>query len=369
MLALAFAACTAIPATAPAQEPFPHLVAGTALTGMLEPGDASFNQRGRFRVYTFDARADERFTFDMRSSDFDAFLSVARPVGPLTDILATDDDGGEGTDARLRFRAPADGRYFLIAQSLSTDGTGSFRLAMERLPEAPPARPRPIALGAQVTGTLGEQSPLLDDDRRFDLYTFQGRAGQRVVITMRSSDFDSYLYLLAPGGDETILATDDDSGGGLDARIRSTLPSNGEFRIRAASLGSWAEGAYVLEVRENDQLPTAPRPILPGQTVEGALADFDEQLDRGAFVHQWTYSARAGERLRISMSSHDFDTYLIFGRMVNGVFEAIAEDDDGGDGTDSLIETTVAQAGQYVIRALSFSQGRTGTYTLRLERH
>ncbi len=351
-----------------AQAGLPVLTPGATVTGALEASDPGLNQRGRYRAYTFDARAGERFRFDLRSSDFDAYLSVARRAGELTDVLATNDDGGEGTDALLRFRAPADGRYWLIAQSLSTTGTGSYRLRFERLPEVPQAGPRAIAIGATATGTLGEESPLLEDDSRYDLYSFTGRAGQRVVITMRSEYFDAYLYLLSPGGEEVILARDDDSAGGLNARIRTTLPVNGEFRIRAASLGTEAAGRYDLELQENDRRATASRPIGLGRGESGELHDGDNQLDRGAHFHEWTYTARAGERLRISMQSGEVDAYLILGRMVNGAFETIAEDDDGGGGTDSLIETTLPAAGTYVIRALTFSPDETGAYTLRVDR-
>ena len=57
---------------------------------------------------------------------------------------------------------------------------------------------------------------------------------------MTAGVFDSYLYLIAP--DQTLLAVDDDSGGGTNARIPTeggfiSLPASGVYTIYATSFG------------------------------------------------------------------------------------------------------------------------------------
>jgi subtilisin family serine protease len=78
-----------------------------------------------------------------------------------------------------------------------------------------------------------------------DLYAFAGTAGNPLAISMSSTELDAYLYLLDPNG--RIIAFDDNSGGGTDARIPAlgslTLPSTGSYTVIATrSDGSLAPG-------------------------------------------------------------------------------------------------------------------------------
>jgi len=77
----------------------------------------------------------------------------------------------------------------------------------------------------------------LDNGTRVEAWKFQGRAGQCVDITMRSSEFDSFMgvYVNNPAtGDLDKLAEDDDSGGGTDARIQGRLPSTDTYYVVVA---------------------------------------------------------------------------------------------------------------------------------------
>ena len=84
------------------------------------------------------------------------------------------------------------------------------------------------------------------DDSFYDEWTFTGRAGDRVVITLRSGDFDAYMSFGRQGDEWDALESDDDSGGGTDARLEVTLPANGIYVIRANTLSSGETGAYTL---------------------------------------------------------------------------------------------------------------------------
>lgn len=63
-------------------------------------------------------------------------------------------------------------------------------------------------------------------------YDVNLRAGESYVISMRSSDFDTYLRLEFAGKE---LARDDDGGGGLNSRIVFTPERTGDYRIIATS--------------------------------------------------------------------------------------------------------------------------------------
>jgi hypothetical protein len=69
--------------------------------------------------------ADKTYQIDLMSRAFDSFLILEDSTGKQ---LATDDDGGDGLNSRLVFRAPANGLYRIIATSLGMRGTGNFVL-------------------------------------------------------------------------------------------------------------------------------------------------------------------------------------------------------------------------------------------------
>jgi hypothetical protein len=68
------------------------------------------------------------------------------------------------------------------------------------------------------------------------------------------------------------------------------------------------------------------------------------------------------------LRSGDFDAYLSVGQGTGASYDELASDDDGADGTDSLIEITLPRAGAYTIRVNTLGPGQTGAYNLLVER-
>lgn len=237
-----------------------------------------------------------------------------------------------------------------------------------------------IRAGQTVLGTLDPSDLRASDDSYFDYWTFSGAPGERVGITMRSDEFDAFLsWSVVGGADFEEVDSDDDGGGGTDSRLAVIVPASGTFVIRANSLSAGETGAYTLSAeRLPDPVTTPSGPgfggttgmggIQAGQTVSGSLTDSDLMLPDGSFYDVWTYTGAAGERLRVTMRSDDFDTFLSWGEMVDGNYNSIESDDDGGGGTDSQLEVTLPSSGRFVIQANSLSEGETGTYTLSVER-
>jgi hypothetical protein len=92
-----------------------------------------------------------------------------------------------------------------------------------------------------VTGTLALGVPSKN-------FSYPMKAGKTYVIDLKSSDFDAFLRLRNSSGQE--VARDDDSGGGLNARITYTCPRSGTYVIIATSLGGNRVGTFTLDVRE-----------------------------------------------------------------------------------------------------------------------
>jgi hypothetical protein len=91
--------------------------------------------------------------------------------------------------------------------------------------------------------TLAGSCFLQEDSSYLDFYSFSGTAGQQVTITM-SAAYDTFLFLLDPTPETA--ATDDNSGGGTNARIVFTLTSTGTWFIAANSRQPNTFGPYTL---------------------------------------------------------------------------------------------------------------------------
>jgi hypothetical protein len=115
----------------------------------------------------------------------------------------------------------------------------------------------PIRINQTMYGQLTTsdgRSPIKGSSYYCDRYTFYGTAGQRVVILLTSSAFDTFLYLIGPSG--SVLTYDDDGGPGTGSRIPPlpwpprdvtyTLPSSGTYTIEVTSNSPNATGSYTL---------------------------------------------------------------------------------------------------------------------------
>ena len=373
------------PAVAAAQTITPLRV-GQTVNGALAQTDPTANQHGRFKVYSFTGREGQRLSIRMSSPEFDTYLSVGRTVAGITDYMKSDDDGGAegengGTNSRLRFRVPANGQYLLVAQAFGDDATGSYTLSLDTMARPVVRPPRAISMGQPQSGALEETDPTLEEpeDVFYDLYTFQGRAGQRVQVSM-DAGFDAYLDVGRMQGDEMeVLESNDDAPGvaggdgeerSTNSRLRWTVPANGQYVIRARSLGAGATGAYTvrLEERAAPGPAPAPRPITNGFRLNGNLEESDPQSEDDSYYDAYVYRGRAGEKLTIVMRSDDFDTFVVLGRVRNGVFEQIETMDDGDEeGTNTRMEITLPEDGEYVIRANSLTAESTGSYSILVQ--
>ena len=76
-------------------------------------------------VFEFKMEEGKGYRIDLESKDFDAWLRLENPDGKN---VAFDDDGGEGTNSRIVFKAPKEGTYKIFASALEPDKGGEFLL-------------------------------------------------------------------------------------------------------------------------------------------------------------------------------------------------------------------------------------------------
>ncbi len=355
---------------------------GQSISGQLRSSDPMLTDSTYYHQYTYVGSPGDQVVITLRSSDFDAYLMWGRISGGQFIPDTADDDSGGGLDSQISATV-GDGTWAVIVNTIGTRATGQYVLSVQRSGGAAPAgggatpagsgageanpEVRAIAAGQTAEGRFQGGDPTLDDGSHFHLYLYEGSPGEQIVVTMRSSSFDAFL-LGGPiqNGDFEQRDRDDDGGGGTDARLTVTLDGVGSYAILANSYGAGETGEYTLQVESLQTRGTTSGSsvIRAGETVAGKLTSADETLDDDSHFQVWQYQGQAGERVSIALSSGEFDAMLMLARDNQGEVEMVANDDDGGSGTNSLIEATLPVTGSYMIVVNSYGAGETGAYTL-----
>lgn len=223
------------------------------------------------------------------------------------------------------------------------------------------------------SGALQEGDATLDSGEFVDDYTVEASAGDELVAIVTSLDFDPYLIVISPSGEES---QNDDFGGSTDvALIEVPVDGAGTWRVRVTTYQAGESGSYALVTGTRPDDGEGPGRIFqweateaipagPSATVRGELAEGDALRGDGSFYDGFTLDAVPGETIVVTMKSPDFDAYLT----VVSPSGVETSDDDSGGGTDSRVELTVDEPGEWIVAANSLSAGDVGKYELTVER-
>ena len=338
------------------------IASGESKEGRLEAGDTQ-GRRGREDHWTFQGREGQLARIDaVAENHFDSYLVLLRNGVPID----SNDDGGDGQNARLMTILPASGTYTIVVSKFSESGSdGRYTLSLN-LAEAPAGagRVERLTAGQRVSGRLEAGDRPRSGGGFEDIFEFDGRAGQDIVLEMHSSDFDSYLELRDPDGG--MVAENDDGGDGHDAMIMTRLSRAGRFRVIARSYGeAEASGFYELTLSAATEVgrPGRVGELRENETVMGRLEPGDSVVGDSTFADVYTFRAPRDGEVQITLRSGDFDAYLI---VKSAPGATLATDDDGaGEGTNSRVTLTVRSGQTYRIFANSYGEDRaTGMYRL-----
>jgi len=246
-------------------------------------------------------------------------------------------------------------------------------LALASLPVAPPvvAAQVPLIVGRPASGRLVPSDPMFPDSTHYKMYAFTGNRGDTVTADLSSDDFDTNLIIADANGNR--LASDDDSGGKCNARVKYRLPDAANYRLYANSSYRSELGSFRLTLVKG----TRPAPtdtscsgfgrvagmVQVGQSVLGALNDSGGKFTDSIYFARWILPVQANQTFTIDMTSNDLDPFL---RLERGHRDLIVENDDGGGGCNSRIVYTSTDDRPLRIVAMTASKNQQGTYTLRV---
>ena len=340
----------------------------------VEVGQRAFaigNPFGRFQG-TFTAGVVSRLDRQRGLIQTDAAINPGNSGGPLLDSQGR----LIGINTAI-FTGRSDGNIG-IGFAIATERVLPF-LASARSGQLPttaqsPSQSQSLPLnGTAVQGSLGGGDRQLPyDDSYYDIYTFSGRAGQRISAELTTNAFEPYIILLDANGRDLVQSGAND--GSNTARFVETLPSSGPYQIYVNSRLPGQTGAYTLRARLGGTLSSRqspqPPPNLPTPSDSATLFRHTGQLDRnsrtlnrdGSAFDDYYFQGQAGQRVVINLDSPDFDTYLV---LVDPSGEVIESNDDRSENnTNSTIRATLLEDGAYRVIVNAYQAGQLGRYRL-----
>ncbi len=392
---------------------------GQTITGTLTSDDPQLpSDSTYFERWILPVKANQSFTVDLISDDFDAYLLLTRSRG---EKLVDNDDGGGGCNARIVYTATdghplrivvnsasqpkrQTGRFTLrVTEGQSTvDAKGNCRFnnqvasntqtlqqsSTATQTSAQAASIQTVRVGETVNGSLSSSDSLYPDNTYFKFYQFTAPpGGGPVTIDLSSDDFDPVLIVRGDDLDNSII--NDDGGPGCAARVSRTFPSRGPYRIlvNTTSTPQRQTGRFALSItqgsspaRDDDNsgcgqhggaggagaagAGAGGHSIEVGQTQQGQLTRNDVLLTSDStYAQPWSIQGRAGTTITIDLESDAFDSYLFLrGPGISGGRDF--QDDDSGGNCHARLTATFPQTGEYEIVVNTADHYATGAFTL-----
>ncbi len=316
----------------------PKLAVGDTVSGEItSTSSLNYNDGSRHQGYKMALKSGEAVSLELggalsgQLAVFDGQALLANASSGSSDS----ESGSNGSSVSLAFRAPKDGTYLVAVNGASAQSFGPFKL---KTAQVVPYDGKPLGADSQAIDWL------MGDKQEYKLKV--DKAGL-YSITLESSAFDAYLRL----NGRNVEVEDDDSGGQLNARIRTFLEP-GEYTIGASSVNS-NTGSFKLSVAvvptPNGMITRDGTSLIIGQPAQAMM----DSRGRRTFV----LNVDSPRQVQFDAIADSFDSVLkITGPGVD------AEDDDGGNGTNAQLILDL-RAGRYIV-AVSSLGSQPGVFEL-----
>ncbi len=306
--------------------------------------------------WTFQGHAGQLLTADLRSGEFDPYLMIISPSGKHEE---NDDYEGSSSRSLIAMRLEEEGEYQIIVTTYKPGMTGHYDLAL-RVQDSDEAG----SGDKDSSGALTTDDAKLATGEYVDTYEVEGAPGDKLVIDVASTDFDTYLIVRGAGVSED----NDDGPESGHSHIEVVLPEAGTVKVAVTSYGVGATGDYDLTIDHQAAADTSSNSndvtrLEPGQTVEGDLSSSDGTLSQGEYVDIYSFDAAAGQSITVDMTATDIDAFLA---VILPDGKTIQNDDFAGQGSNSRVQFNAPIGGRYQVWATTYAGGATGHYKVSL---
>jgi hypothetical protein len=169
----------------------------------------------------------------------------------------------------------------------------------------------PLVYGQTVDGEISSGQPSV-------FYAFEAAAGDVITVTMIVTGGDVDPFLVLNNADRVPLATDDNSGGGVNARLTFVIPTAGQYVIQATHAGGIPPeggGTFSLNLTAAAPVPAqdvTPVPAAPSSDIPTVQGDTTrlvklqpgstvrDTLDRQVALRFYWFEAEAGDQIVIT---------------------------------------------------------------------
>ena len=329
------------------------ILAGQTTSGELESA-------GERDVFVVDLEANRVYEITLTGDTlFDPYLRVFNPDGTL---LAENDDGDDGLNSALNLLVPDTGSYYVVADSYLSIEAGTYSLEISSGTAAPESGVRMFSVASSDRVIPGE----ITYGGALDSYTVELSVGMLYTFSLRGADsgvgtlVDPYLELFL---NDEFVNFSDDSGDGRDSKINFIPAVSGTYTLVASDYSLTESGSYVLQI--SSEVYNGPPEVAGSISTQASLSDsssvsgeINYQFDEDWF----RVELQAGNQYSFALTGLS-DSLLI---LLDSSGHFVSFDDDGGDGTDSLLRFVPPSDGTYYISAGGYADGDTGTYSLSM---
>ncbi|MCL2175240.1 MAG: DVUA0089 family protein [Treponema sp.] len=287
-----------------------------------------------------------------------------------SDELASNDDGGNGNNAKIVFNVRGGTRYLAVVKGYESGVTGAYGFrAFITVREGASSWENPVSyeIGEDENNVVTVNRSIQGGDE--DYFLLVPKRNGRVVIET-TGRIDTFMELFDAADRDEVLDENDDGGSNYNARIRYSLEvgkryiakvkgyelsSSGSYGFRAYFPGS---GLLPKDEHEPNDEPSNATLIELDKPQEHT---FHSKDDIDWFTFQIT---RAGKYIiqTKGTKTNRLDTYIeLFDSNIN----SIAEDDDGGNSLSSLIAMNLNR-GTYYLKVWCLDEEPDQGYTISL---
>lgn len=218
---------------------------GEYLMANGEGRTSSIGVAGDVDWFAVDLVEGRPYRFNLEGADPSALTD---PVLTLFDSegkqVAVDDDGGRGANAYMTYASTSGGTYYAAVSSFDQTGVGRYLLRVSDT-DVPGSTSTDETLDPNSDDRLSR----IDMPGDLDSFSVQLEGGVTYSLDVSGAGdaplADPFMAVLDSAGARVVF--DDDSGAGLDARLRFTPAKPGVYFVQASGLGG-ATGWYQVKI-------------------------------------------------------------------------------------------------------------------------